>query len=104
MVGQPRVHPDVVSDVEVGDVVGVHPLPAELAQVPLHGELRPPGAGEAGEEGGELLGEHDVIRGEGAEDAPVDGEEVHQVISIANLYKLQGIKQFFIPLKDSFFS
>ena len=91
----------MVPDVEVGDVVGVHPLPAELAQVPLHGELRPAGAGEAGEEGGELLGEHDVIRGEGAEDAPVDGEEVHQVISIANLDKLQGIKQFFIPLKDS---
>ena len=68
MVGQPRVHPDVVPDVEVRDVVGVHPLPAELAQVPLHGELRPPGAGEAGEEGEELLGEHDVIRGEGAED------------------------------------
>ena len=84
MVREALVHPDVIANVEMRNVVRICSLPFEGSLFFSHAKLRLALSGECGEEGGELGTEHDVVGWEGSEDAPVDGEEIHEIVSTTN--------------------
>ena len=89
------VHPDMITNIKMRNIVRVHPVPLERCLPLPHAELRLACLGEGGQEGAELVGEHDVIRGEWSEYSPVDREQIHQIISVTNLR--YNIDVFFAP-------